>query len=182
MKKPLCFVMTMMLFAMSTSSHANTQKQAQINEALTKILSLIDGEEQMNLKAAAEIFDEPDLYRKTLFEQLPNSPALTAYYRFQNKDNSLESVHYQISLDMSKGYGAASSSVEFEFKDGYCPTPDDYERVVGTKAMTTQLPNSPDLITGRGSSYTAHFITTKKDKSLMMVGCRVMTYSDVKLS
>lgn len=182
MKKPLCFIMAMTLLAMSTSGYANTQKQAQIDEALTKILSLIDGEEQMSLKAAAEIFDEPDLYGKTLFEQLPNSPALTAYYRFQDKDSSLESVRYQIRLDMSKGYGAASSSVEFEFKNEYCPTPDDYERVIGTKVMTTQIPNSPDLITGRGSSYTAHFITTKQDKSLMMVGCRVMTYSDVKLS
>ncbi len=163
-------------------AYANTQKQTQINETIRQITSLIDGGEQMNLKATAELFGEPKLYDQAIFEQVPSSPVLMYYYTFDDKVSPLKAIRYRIGLDMSEGYGTASSSVEFGFKDGYCPTPADYEKVIGTEVMTTQIPNSPDLITGRGSSYAAHFITTKRGKSLMVVGCRVMTTSDVKLS
>lgn len=174
--------LVMVAVGMAIPSHAKTQKQTQIETTLRQIMQLIEAGEQMNIEAAAKTFDEPNLKDMALFTQIPSSPALMYYYAFERPDTPLKSVRYYTALDGSRGYGVVNSSVEFEFKDKFCPEVADYEKATGNKALATQVPNPPDVITGHGSSYTMHFIDIKEDKSLMMVGCRVSVHGHVKLS
>ncbi len=180
--KKLCSIMAITLLVFGNQSHANNNKQAQINTTIRQIVSLAEKGEQMNLKTVSDKLGEPNLFGDAIFSQVPDSPALMTYYPIERKDSPLKSVSFRMELEMLEGYGVVNGSVEFEFKPEYCPKIADYERVTGTKAMSSQVPNSPDLYTGRSSSYTMHHLITKSDKSLFVVGCRVSMISEAKLS
>ena len=180
--KKLFSLMAITLLVFGNQSHANNTKQTQINNTLRQIVSLAEKGEQMNLKVVSDTLGEPNLFGDAIFSQVPDSPALMTYYPIERKDSPLKSVSFRMELEMLEGYGVVNGSVEFEFKSEYCPKIADYERVTGTKAMSSQVPNSPDLYTGRSSSYTMHHLVTKSDKSLFVVGCRVSMISEAKLS
>lgn len=184
MNKLILSISAMAILTIGQFSHADhqTKNQTQINTTLNKIITLAEQGEQMNLKKTAQIFNEPDLFSTAVFKGSDYNSTVRNHYVFKQKDSPLKEVNYAVELDMDAGFSKVEGSVEFEFKKEQCPTIADYEKATGTKAMATQIPTSPSLITGRGGSYTAHFISTKQGKSLMVVACRVSIGSEAKLS
>lgn len=167
----------------SSISYANTKyHQSQIHTTLNQIIALTKEGEQMNVKKTAQVFGEPELYGNAVYDGRENDTTLRHYYEFARMNSPLKSVRYGTWLDMGAGFHYIQGMVEYEFRPEFCPSVSDYEKVTGNKAMTLQVPNSPDLITGRGSSYTAYSIDINKDKSLWVVGCRVSVSSEAKLS
>lgn len=179
--KKLVVAMMLSTLVGTQLSHANVKSQS-LNTTLSHIVSLAEQGEQMNLKKTAQVLGQSDLYGKAIFNGELNDGSLRYTYHVEQKDSPLTSVAYTIWLDMNSGFNEVTGVVEFDFKKEQCPTAGDLERVTGAKAMTTYPPTSPDLITGKGGSYTMHLLTTKTGKTLSLVGCRVSVASEAKLS
>lgn len=147
------------------------------------IIELTKSGEQMNLKAVGSALDEPDLYNTAVFTSVGENSSYGNTYRPQNPKTPLKTIRHEIWLDMDSGFSKVNSAVEFEFKDGQCPSIADFERLSGNNAMAFNIPTSPDLITGKGGHYTTHYIDVSDTQKLSITqnGCRVSVYSQAKL-
>lgn len=166
---------------LTQATYAQSSLQAQ-EQLIKDLVGLIKQGEQMNLYTTAQVLGEAELYDHAVFDN-DDAKLLYSYY-IKAPNNPLVTVNYSIWLNMAEGFNTVAGVVEYQFKKGQCPSIDTFERIIGSKAITTQAPISPDLWTGQGGSYVVYYFHLPNDKiiSVSNDGCRMDSSTQAKLT
>lgn len=110
----------------------------------------------MDLREVGKALGLPDLYGRTLFKG--SDDKLLALYEVPDPAHPVRHIRHTVWLDMRSGFNATVGHMELTFKKGRCLNVKALEQAIGGRAQTMHIPNPPDLLTGRGSSYERVFL------------------------
>lgn len=171
-------IIALSLITLTTPALAQTPNTTQVAQS---IIELTKTAQTMNLKAVSSKLALPDLYGNAIYQGSNGNDKLQTRYQNLDPKHPIQSVRHSVWLDMGSGYTVVKGAVEFEFKNGECPSTNTLARLSGGRVDRVKLPTPPSIITGQGDEYDwvyVHF----DDKSLSVSpdGCRISEYGEAK--
>lgn len=184
--KTVIIVMSVLMIVFGIQARAQDPKQLKTSvettvdktTAITGVVEVIEDGTFMNIQKVSVAIDEPELYNSLIFDN-----DMTNIYRPSDKSSPFEFIRHEVMFSsLRHNFSEISGVAEFAFKPNDCPSVDEVERATGVKAHEVKQPTSPDLITGKGGSYTVHYFYLSNHKILSLTGCRISAFASARLS
>ncbi|MDO4896641.1 MAG: hypothetical protein Q3971_04690 [Moraxella sp.] len=134
-----------------------------VDDVLNRMVDLANDGNILNLKKSAIALGAYDITSVPLRPIAKND---TISYIYHNHDNDypIASITHRMSVGwfLDIELTQVHKSVNIDFKPQFCPSISQLKDKFGDGFQSWEVPISPDLVSGKGGSYTTYHIITKK--------------------